>query len=126
MYILKLMPLILVAYMVTVATLSFISLSMPNDTQLPEYFDKIVHFCFYFGMSILICANICIKSNAIKYWNCVWALFVTLLFGILIEVIQPYTGRSFDVTDIFANFCGDIVGIIIFVLFELRFRFFRS
>lgn len=125
-YIKKAIPFILFIYVVVVATLSLISLPQNETSVLPPYFDKIVHFCFYLGMSILILTLFWIKSKRVRVVDCVKAFLVTFIFGVSIEIIQPYIGRTFDLEDIVANCCGNILGIVSIVLISRRYNFFRD
>lgn len=125
-YIKKAIPFILFIYVVVVATLSLISLPQNETVVLPAHFDKIVHFCFYFGMSILILTLFWVKYKRVRVADCIKTFLVTFIFGVLIEIIQPYLGRTFDLEDIIANCCGNILGIVSIALISLRCNFFRD
>ncbi|MCX4249709.1 MAG: VanZ family protein [Bacilli bacterium] len=45
-------------------------------------------------------------------------IFYTFLVSLVIEVLQPFSGRLFDVTDIITNVTGGIVGYIMYLIFK--------
>ena len=82
---------------------------IPIPPSIPKPFsrtDLIVHLAGYGLAAILGCRAF--KPYFIR-------ILCSLIFqGIAIEIIQPYVGRSFDYTDIYANTLGVIIGFIIF------------
>ena len=53
-------------------------------------------------------SSICVK---VAYWRIIVPF--ALIFGAIIEVIQPYLKRSEDIYDFYANATGVIIGLII-------------
>ena len=103
-------------WLVVITTLSLVS--FPDDDSLSvikiPYFDKVVHFFFYFTASVLGClfgreqtSGKMTRSKVI--WITVSGL---IIYGILIEVIQSNftTYRSGEAMDIVANSLGAFVG----------------
>lgn len=125
-YITKSIPFVLIIYTIIVATLSLVTMPNTDEIELPSFFDKIVHFCFYFGMSILVLSTRWIKYKKIRAASCIKTFTITLLFGFVIEIIQPYFGRTFDIGDIVANCCGNITGIALMVAVYRHFNIFAN
>ncbi|VAW12014.1 hypothetical protein MNBD_BACTEROID03-2189 [hydrothermal vent metagenome] len=90
------------------------------------HFDKAVHFMFYFVACILGVFFLRERSNGkMNLMKTLIAMvFATVVFGILIEVIQyEYTAqRMGDVYDALANSIGSICGALTVKLFFLRKR----
>ncbi len=96
------------------------SLSSFQDDDTPDinipHFDKIVHFGFYFGATVLgtffIRETAHGKSSLIK--TSIFVALGAIIFGIIIEVLQyRYTlDRQGDVFDALANSCGAIIGVL--------------
>ncbi len=100
------------------AFVTWASLSTFPDDGTPNIdipnFDKVVHFCFYFGAAVL--GTLFIRESFLGEFPLARTLiFVTLgaiIFGILIEVLQhSFTlDRQGDPFDALANSCGAILG----------------
>lgn len=45
-------------------------------------------------------------------------IFYTFLVSLSIEILQPFNGRSFDVTDIITNVTGGIIGYVMYLIFK--------
>ncbi len=45
-------------------------------------------------------------------------IFYTFLVSLSIELLQPFNGRSSDITDIITNVTGGIIGYILYVVFK--------
>jgi VanZ family protein len=85
--------------------------------------DKVVHF-FIFGLLMILTAfglyKISRQANSIQNPILISLLYSTL-FGIMIEVIQPYVpNRSFSVYDIIANVIGVGLGYVAFNIWKRR------
>lgn len=82
------------------------------------FFDKIVHFCMYFGfMSIIIWENRKSLTNSRRLWL---TAIVPLTFGVLMEILQATvtTSRSASLADIFFNFSGILISLFIWLLIK--------
>jgi len=77
--------------------------------------DKIKHFTAYALLAHMAC-------HAGRNWRVrITLCAITLIVSILIEFLQPFTGRDFELFDIVANLSGVFAGIALMVLF-LRWR----
>ncbi len=95
-------------YIILITLLSLLKLSLPEANSKIFGFDKIVHFCFYFGFNALIIITlIAYKVKSVKKWLILTTL-IAILYGVAIEFIQKYVGRDFDIYDIVANSIGAI------------------
>ncbi|WP_372973470.1 VanZ family protein [Muriicola sp.] len=106
-----------VSWMVFITVLSLVSFD--DDTSLDleiPYFDKIVHFTFYFiagalGSLFLHSLQRGAKADSRRLLKFLLGL---IGYGILIEVLQDSvtTYRSAELLDILANSVGAIIGIL--------------
>ncbi len=106
-----------VSWMVFITVLSLVSFD--DDTSLDldiPYFDKIVHFTFYFiagalGSLFLQSLQRGAKADSRRLLKFLLGL---IGYGILIEVLQDSvtTYRSAELLDILANSVGAIIGIL--------------
>lgn len=55
------------------------------------------------------------KKNNIKISKVIFSIF---LVSLSIELLQPFNGRSSDITDIITNVTGGIIGYVIYLLFK--------
>ncbi|MCK4662689.1 MAG: VanZ family protein [Bacteroidales bacterium] len=105
------------------AIIIFIICGIPSDNiekvsfiNIP-YFDKFVHFILYFILTLLIISGFTrfFKINIIKLKLSFISLIISIIYGIIIEILQKYLfiDRSFDLYDILANFSG---AFLIFIL----------
>ncbi len=95
-------------YIILITLLSLLKLSLPEAAPKTLGFDKIVHFCFYFGFNaIIIITLIAYKVKSVKRWLILTTL-IAILYGVAIEFIQKHVGRDFDIYDIAANSIGAI------------------
>lgn len=114
--------LIFILYFIIVVLLS-LSPFTQNQPQIElPFIDKIVHFCFYFGMSILAFASI--NYNNKRHKGIIFFIILVAMFTIggLIEMIQPYFNRTADIDDMAANALGAILGSISYVVFHNKIK----
>lgn len=101
-------------YWVAISTLSLVSFT--ND--IPEikipYIDKIAHFSFYLGLNFLLLTTLFVLGKD-RCQNIMSVTLIAILYGAVIELIQPITGRSCEVLDIVANSMGAISGVLLFI-----------
>lgn len=104
-----------VSYIILVTLLSTVNMSGKIEPPKIAHFDKFVHFCFYLGMNFLFLVVFALR----KIENINRILYCTLLsiaYSILIEIVQNYVGRDFDLLDIAANSTGAVVAVFFFRL----------
>ncbi|WP_242667446.1 VanZ family protein [Flavobacterium sp. AJR] len=85
------------------------------------YIDKLVHFCFHFGFTILWFLFFKKQFNSIDNYKPLLVSFVfSIFFGLAIEILQSkYTlTRSADMMDFLANAIGATSAIIAVLLFN--------
>jgi len=102
-----------------VITLIFLSLAQIQAPQLNSEFiaaDKLYHFIAYFGLMFWF-AQITPPKNR-------WFIGINLLtMSLLIEIIQPYTGRNGDLYDLLANGLGILVAWLISFKADFLYRY---
>ena len=75
-------------------------------------YDKVLHFSCYAVLSLAACQ---IGSN----WNQkILYCSLTFLISVVIEFLQPLTGRSFEGLDMVANLIGVSIGILLTKIFR--------
>ena len=101
-------------------------LSLMPSNQLPELnpfdgFDKVVHGCMYFGLTILACWTF--QAEVKRNWIFFIVIFA-ILWGLLMEIsqLEMKVGRAFEWTDELANSVGALVGASIYVFIAGRYR----
>lgn len=83
--------------------------------------DKIVHFIFYFVLTLLLIAVYKVKIISLqKAW--LYAFLTAVTYGIIIEVCQGVftVNRSADVMDGLANATGSAAAIFVLWLLQLK------
>jgi VanZ family protein len=78
--------------------------------------DKLIHFLFYFGLSLTFITSLYKVSKLSKTDLIFITLIYTISYGILMEVLQFYISlsRSAEILDALSNTLGSIAGILIF------------
>lgn len=76
-----------------------------------KYLDKVIHFFIFLTLSIVIILEA--KISCIK--NYVKVIFYLSCYGFLIEILQNFTGRNFDLLDLLFDFIGSLC--ILFIYF---------
>ena len=107
---------------IVIAILCFI----PGDDLVQPKFDipcldKIVHFCFYFVLSLTIQYEI---KNKIKLKNYLIICLYALILGGSIELVQEsfIIERGGDFFDLIADFLGVIIAFFVFKTFNLSYK----
>ncbi|WP_298532727.1 VanZ family protein [uncultured Algibacter sp.] len=103
-----------VGYTIALATVSLITLNNLPDTGI-SFADKIFHFLAYALLTIFWFAAFSITFNWKKKRAMLIAVCSSILFGILIEVLQDTLteSRALDIYDILANSLGALLASII-------------
>jgi len=76
--------------------------------------DKILHFTAY---AVLVLLTASVFSRFSKYYLA--AFLYSFTFSFIIECIQPFTGRCFEVRDLLANFSGAFI-MAVFLFYQKR------
>ncbi len=102
-------------YLVIITLLSTLNISDSVPKVEFEHFDKFVHFCFYFGLnSLLLTVEIVRRRSYVRRFSRLSLItLASIIYGILIEIVQHYTGREFAWGDIIANSVGSVVALLI-------------
>jgi VanZ family protein len=98
-----------ILYLGIVATLSLMPSDDVPDVQLFPYFDKVVHGCMYFGLTILACWTFHSEEKRIRI---LYIVLFSILWGMLMEFsqLEMMMGRAFEWTDEFSNSIGALLG----------------
>jgi len=87
------------------------------QVNLPGGTDKSIHLVIHFVLVLLWQLYSFYRNNQVFSWkNGALVLSGSLLYGIIIEMLQGYitTSRTPDIFDVLANFCGALIGVILF------------
>lgn len=96
-----------IALVVTLALVTYLSLTpTPPGALLGS--DKIAHLASYVVLAFLMVMSFRVSTNLVVSGGGLTVLLVA--YGALIETLQPYTGRSFDPTDMAMNALGAAAG----------------
>ncbi len=104
-------------YATLIAALSLINFeSTASSSLFFDGFDKVVHFCFYLGFSVLLAQAFIegfkeVNKVTLRFWVIVYSLF----YGGMIEFAQMWltTYRKADWNDFYANALGVAVGVVL-------------
>ena len=85
------------------------------DVELFAGFDKLVHSCMYFGLTILACWTFHVEDKRIRI---VYIVLFSIAWGLLMEFsqLEMKMGRAFEWTDELSNSIGAIVGAVVYAL----------
>ena len=105
-------------YATLIAALSLINFESTSSSELFfDGFDKVVHFCFYLGFSVLLAQAFIegfkeVKKGTLHFWVIVYSLF----YGGMIEFAQMWltTYKQADWNDFYANALGVAVGVVLY------------
>jgi VanZ family protein len=76
------------------------------------HLDKVIHLLLFCILSFLW-SEYAKSKHSYKTIHIIFIIFSSILYGVVLEYIQHYTGRDFDPADMLANGSGVIVGILI-------------
>ena len=105
-------------------TSSILLLCLEPASDLPKVeinnVDKLVHFAFHFLFIILWYLYLNSNTKITNYKAPVILFFVSLVFGIIIELSQQAftTSRKGDILDVISNVSGAFTALITLVLFQ--------
>jgi len=99
-------------------TSSILLLCLEPASELPKVeinnVDKLVHFTFHFVFIILWYLYLNSKDKIVNYKTPVILFFVSLVFGILVELSQQIftTSRKGDILDVISNISGAFTAMV--------------
>ncbi len=106
---------ITIIYTILITTLSVVNISSGVESIKIDNLDKIVHFCFYFGLNFLALSALFVQyGESVSISRQEVATAFIILYSVAIEVVQQFVGRSFDLDDIISNSIGAIVALLLF------------
>ena len=80
--------------------------------------DKYIHFLIFFIEQIFLLWGSFKKNHSISNKTIILLLFIGILFGLIIELIQTFIPhRSYDLNDLVANSIGCFLGIFVFFIY---------
>jgi VanZ family protein len=102
-------------YLGIVAMLSLIASDEVPKIEVFKGFDKLVHFCLYFGLTMLASWTF---NAELKRSRIIYIILLSATFGMLMEVVQleMQLGRSFEWTDELSNIFGSLLGAFVYKL----------
>lgn len=107
--------LVLASAIVVLLVITVLSLMPPkSDIRIPTN-DKVGHFIAYTVFSL----NVCLLFQVINK-KLFLVLFAMILYGVVIEILQGYVGRTCSFYDFLANTSGVLIGLGLFSLFGQR------
>ncbi|MEI8366493.1 MAG: VanZ family protein [Parachlamydiaceae bacterium] len=107
--------LISLMYLGIVAGLSLMPSDDMPEIQLFDGFDKLVHGCMYFGLTILACWTFHAEK---KRSRIIYIVMFSILWGLLMEVsqLEMMLGRAFDLKDELSNSIGALLGATFYLI----------
>ena len=103
----------LVVYWIVLAIVAHIPI--PQLVYRAQVSDKWLHFLAYLNLVFLLWFSVRPDGKANWRNRLVWLIFlVSVAYGGIDELLQPYVGRSKDLGDFLANAAGASVGLIMF------------
>ncbi|MFR9534033.1 MAG: hypothetical protein SNG49_04260 [Rikenellaceae bacterium] len=76
-----------ILYVLLITLLSVVNMSGNIESVTIGHLDKLVHFCFYFSMNLLLMLAVMV-CDGLKKARSLWLVtFASILYGIVIEVV---------------------------------------
>jgi VanZ family protein len=84
--------------------------------------DKYVHATLHFVFTLFWGSYISLKQNEIKIPKILRVVMLSILYGIVIEILQETTTttRNADILDVLANFTGTLSALAVFILLKKK------
>jgi len=100
-------------YLGLIAMLSLLPSKDLPDLQPFAAFDKVVHACMYFGLTILACWTIHAEEKRIRIF---FIVLFAICWGLLMEFsqLEMMVGRAFEWTDELSNSFGALLGAVVY------------
>lgn len=103
-----------ILYAIFIATISLISFSEFKEMGSVSFLDKVVHFSLYMVLNTMLLITSSLFRPNQRMMHEVWMTLGAIVFGVLIEFVQSFTGRQCDLCDMVANSIGAFSALIIF------------
>jgi VanZ family protein len=102
-------------YLAIIAKLSLMPADQVPQIELFKGFDKVVHGCMYFGLTVLACWTIHSEGKRIRI---LYIVLFAAAFGLLMEFsqLEMQAGRAFEWTDEMSNAIGSMLGAGVYAL----------
>ena len=101
-----------IVLVISISLISILSFQEVNFEYSFNFLDKVLHFLCFIYLTLVTWLSRILNKDLHVY-------VIVLAYGILIEIIQRFLPhRSFEYSDIFADFVGIIVGLIIIKIFK--------
>ncbi len=117
--------LITALYITLITTLSLVKFSTDMQPPKIEHLDKVVHFCFYFILNILLLFTSLRLKGKMSSKYIIVSTLLTIGYSAVLEFLQPLTGRNNDLLDMCANSSGAIIGALTFITFKSKLNFLK-
>ncbi len=94
------------------------SINLPTEQKIElTHIDKLIHFILFFTLVILWGYYLRTKKSTLKFLFPLFAVtLISTFYGILMEYVQLWTGRDFDVWDMVADGAGAMAGWLLFAV----------
>lgn len=107
--------LILFSAIIVFLAITVLSLMPPkSEIRIPTN-DKVGHFIAYTVFSLNVCLVFPVFNKRLFF-----VLLAIVIYGIVIEILQGYVGRTCSFYDFLANTSGVLIGFVLFTLFGKR------
>ena len=101
-----------IVLVISISLIAILSFQEVNFESSFNFLDKVLHFLCFIYLTLVTWLSRILNKDLHVY-------VIVLAYGILIEIIQRFLPhRSFEYSDIFADFVGIIVGLIIIKIFK--------
>lgn len=110
----KVLITVTIIYTILITTLSLVNLSHPVETIKIAHLDKYIHFCLYFGLNILVLLMLKSSNRDLLLKQQLLSTLIVVIYSFLIEIVQSFVGREFDLLDLLANIAGACFALLIF------------
>lgn len=109
----------LAAYWLFLVVLTHWPNPWPNQGE-PKHLDKLVHFTLYGVLAGLAAAALTRRGSHANVRPMLGVLLLAVVFGLVDETTQPYTGRDFDWWDWLADGLGAAAGLLLLSAWHRR------
>ncbi len=97
--------------MIALAIAFLTLLHAPSEAAGPKWADKAYHAIAFFALVV--------PGAMVHRWAFIWLVPLATTFGAVIEIAQPYFGRSREIEDLYADIAGILAGIIVGTLIRI-------